>query len=52
MTGNAEAHGAEGEPAWPEALLYPPQGHWTEADYLALSTNHLVEFSAGVVEVP
>jgi Uma2 family endonuclease len=41
-----------GEPAWPVALLFPPQGHWTEADYLALSTNHLVEFSAGVVEVP
>ena len=41
-----------GEPAWAVALLFPPQGHWTEADYLALSTNHLVEFSAGVVEVP
>jgi len=42
----------QGEPAWPVALLFPPQGHWTEADYLGLSTNHLVEFSAGVVEVP
>jgi len=40
------------EPAWPVALLFPAQGHWTEADYLALNTNHLVEFSAGVVEVP
>lgn len=25
---------------------------WTEADYLALNTNHLVEFSSGTVEVP
>jgi len=41
-----------GEPAWPVALLFPPQGQWTEADYLSLNTNHLVEFSAGVVEVP
>lgn len=41
-----------GEPAWAVALLFPPRGHWTEADYLALSTNHLVELSAGVVEVP
>jgi Uma2 family endonuclease len=47
-----EPAAALGEPAWPVALLFPPQGHWTEADYLALGTNHLVEFSAGVVEVP
>ena len=33
-------------------MLFPPQGPWTEADYLGLSTNHLVEFSAGVVDVP
>ncbi len=39
------------EPAWDVALLFPPQGLWTEADYLGLNTNHLVEFSGGVVEV-
>jgi Uma2 family endonuclease len=43
---------AAGEPAWPVALLFPHQGHWTEADYLGLNTNHLVEFSSGVLEVP
>ena len=39
------------EPAWDVALLFPPQGQWTEAEYLALNTNHLVELSGGVVEV-
>lgn len=40
------------EPAWSVALLFPRQGQWTEADYLALNTNHLVELSGGVLEVP
>jgi len=47
-----ESDPAAGEPAWPVALLFPRQGQWTEADYLGLSTNHLVEFSSGVLEVP
>jgi Uma2 family endonuclease len=40
-----------GEPAWEIALLFPAQGQWTEADYLALDTNHLVELSDGCLEV-
>jgi Uma2 family endonuclease len=42
-----------GEPAWEIATLYPPQGAWTVADYLGFtdSTNHLVEFVNGHVEV-
>jgi Uma2 family endonuclease len=40
-----------GEPAWEVALLYPLQGSWTEADYLGLGTNRLVEFSDGCIEV-
>jgi Uma2 family endonuclease len=40
-----------GEPAWDVALLFPRQGYWTEADYLALDTNQLVELSAGCLEV-
>jgi Uma2 family endonuclease len=32
------------------AQLFPNQGVWSERDYLALNTNHLVEFSNGVVE--
>jgi len=39
------------EPAWAVATLYPGQGFWSEADYLALPTNHLVELSEGCVEV-
>jgi Uma2 family endonuclease len=33
------------------ALLFPVQGEWTEAEYLALETNHLVELSDGCLEV-
>jgi Uma2 family endonuclease len=39
------------EPAWDVALLYPPQGEWSEADYLSLSTNRQVEYSHGFIEV-
>lgn len=38
-----------GEPTWGIAQLFPSQGEWTEADYLNLQTNHLVEFSDGCV---
>ena len=40
-----------GEPAWELAFLYPSQGDWTEADYLALRTNRLIELSNGCLEV-
>src|SRR4051794_38654385 len=40
-----------GEPAWDVATLFPRQGYWTDEDYLALDTNHLVELSDGVLEV-
>lgn len=40
-----------GEPAWEVALLLPAQGEWTEAQYLALGTNRLVELSEGCLEV-
>jgi len=39
-----------GEPAWDVAQLFPNQRAWSELDYLNLDTNHLVEFSNGVVE--
>jgi Uma2 family endonuclease len=41
----------EPEPAWEIARLFPPQGTWSEEDYLDLETNHLVEFSDGNIEV-
>jgi Uma2 family endonuclease len=39
------------EPTWDLALLFPNQGHWTEAEYLALDTNWLVELADGCLEV-
>jgi Uma2 family endonuclease len=39
-----------GEPTWDGARLFPTQGNWSEADYLELNTNQLVEFSNGIVE--
>ena len=32
----------EPEPTWEIAKLFPPQGQWTEEDYLELDTNHLI----------
>jgi len=40
------------EPVWDIARLHPAQGQWSEEEYLALNSNHLVEFSHGIVEVP
>lgn len=41
------------EPAWEIAHLFPPQGQWSEAEYLLLteSTNWLVELVDGRIEV-
>jgi Uma2 family endonuclease len=40
------------EPAWDVAQLFPPQGSWSEEEYLALDSNRIVEFSDGFIEVP
>lgn len=40
-----------GEPAWELALLFPAQGQWSEAEYLALDTNKMVELVDGCLEV-
>jgi Uma2 family endonuclease len=40
-----------GDPPWEIAFMYPTQGNWSEAEYLALDTNHLIEFSDGFLEV-
>ncbi len=39
-----------GEPAWGIALLFPPQGAWSEGEYLDLDTNQLIEFVDGCLE--
>jgi Uma2 family endonuclease len=40
-----------GEPTWEVAYLFPPQGSWTEEEYLALDASRLVELSNGCLEV-
>jgi Uma2 family endonuclease len=40
-----------GEPAWELATFFPLQGEWTEAEYLALNSRRMVEFSDGCLEV-
>ena len=39
------------EPTWEIAQLFPAQGHWSAEEYLALDTNHLIEYSHGQLEV-
>jgi Uma2 family endonuclease len=39
------------EPAWDVARLFPPQGGWSEEEYLRLPGNHLTEFDHGRIEV-
>lgn len=39
------------EPTWAIANLFPFQGTWSEAEYLALPTNRRVELSDGRLEV-
>ena len=43
------------QPAWDIALLFPPQGQWSEADYFWLDANReskrLMEFSNSSIEV-
>ncbi|MCS6909131.1 MAG: Uma2 family endonuclease [Anaerolineales bacterium] len=38
-------------PTWEIAYLYPYQGAWSEADYMALRPNRHVEYTDGYVEV-
>jgi Uma2 family endonuclease len=40
-----------GEPAWEVAQLLPPQGHWSESDFLSLHTNRMAELVNGRLEV-
>lgn len=40
-------HSQPGEPVWELAMLYPPQGSWTESAYLALESNLQIEFVDG-----
>jgi Uma2 family endonuclease len=48
---NSRHNSSLGDPTWEVAYLFPSQGSWSVADYLALDTNHLVELSEGRLEV-
>ncbi|MCA9965468.1 MAG: Uma2 family endonuclease [Anaerolineales bacterium] len=41
------------EPVWEIVKLFPPQGYWSLDHYVTLdaSTNHLIEFSNGAIEI-
>lgn len=43
---------ASPEPVWEIATMYPPQGAWSEADYLCFTddTDHPIEFTKGQLE--
>lgn len=51
MSIKSENKSGLGDPTWEVAHLFPNQGAWSVADYLALDTNHLVELSDGRLEV-
>lgn len=38
------------EPVWEIAELFPPQGEWTEDEYLALDTDRRIELARGFLE--
>jgi Uma2 family endonuclease len=43
-----------GAPSWNVAFLYPPQGDWTEEDFLALEAacdNRMIELADGCLEI-
>jgi Uma2 family endonuclease len=53
MTSRRPPRSQRGEPPWEIAFLFPSQGDWSDAEYLALQnkTNRMVELSDGYVEV-
>ena len=46
----SDVRSAPGTPTWEIARLFPNQGDWSEEAYLALDTNHLIEFTDGRLE--
>jgi len=41
----------DGEPTWEVAFLLPPQGRWSEADFLEMHTNRMAELVDGRLEI-
>ncbi|MCR9291704.1 MAG: Uma2 family endonuclease [bacterium] len=42
---------ANGEPAWEAAYMLPPQGSWTEEDFLKFHSNRMAELVDGRLEI-
>lgn len=42
---------ADGEPAWEAAYLHPPQGRWSEEDFLKFHTTQMAELVNGRLEI-
>ncbi|MEZ6136568.1 MAG: Uma2 family endonuclease [Pirellulaceae bacterium] len=40
-----------GEPAWEAAYFFPPQGRWSEEDFLQFHTNRMAELVDGRLEL-
>lgn len=40
-----------GSPTWEMAYFFPPQGSWSEEEYLSLGTAWMIEFEDGCIEV-
>ena len=41
-----------GQPAWEAAYLHPPQGSWSEEEFLKFHTNRMAELADGFVALP
>lgn len=41
----------DGEPAWEAAYFFPPQGRWSEEDFLQFHTNRMAELVDGRLEI-
>ena len=48
---NSPHQSVRGEPAWEIATLFPVQGSWSEAAYLTLRTNRMLELNDGFLEI-
>ncbi len=42
---------ADGEPAWEAAYFFPPQGRWSEEDFLRFHSNRMAELVDGRLEL-
>jgi len=51
QSGVPDRHSERGEPTWEIATLFPLQGEWSEAAYLALPSNRLLELNDGCLEI-